>query len=144
MILLNCDAGTNAKISLNGFKLNDGINVMTYSGGPGAPLGIGKTGIRYASPEQLTGLSNIKNSRGYFYGPFTWTPKQNTTSLVDPLGNFEINQKGPVFNIYNNVTGSITSTQYVDSLNIGSENALLTDNTAIPGVLGNQLFNQKN
>jgi hypothetical protein len=129
-------------ISLNGFKLNDGINVMTYSGGPGAPLGIGKTGIRYASPEQLTGLSNIKNSRGYFYGPFTWTPKQNTTSLVDPLGNFEINQKGPVFNIYNNVTGSITSTQYVDSLNIGSENALLTDNTAIPGVLGNQLFNQ--
>jgi hypothetical protein len=103
-------------ISLNGFKLNDGINVMTYPGGPGAPLGIGRTGIRYASPEQLTGLSNIKNSKGYFYGPFTWTPKQNSTPLVDPLGNFIINQKGPVYNVYNPTTGSLSPLKSLDSL----------------------------
>jgi hypothetical protein len=126
----------------NGVILNDGVNVMTYPGGPGAPLGIGKTGIRYASPEQLTGLSNIKNSTGQFFGPLTWTPKQNTSLGIPIFGNFELNQSNPVYNVYNNVTGSITSTQYVNSLDIGSENALLTDNTTMPGVLGNELFNQ--
>jgi hypothetical protein len=126
----------------NGVILNDGVNVMTYPGGPGAPLGIGKTGIRYASPEQLTGLSNIKNSTGQFFGPLTWTPKQNSSLGIPIFGNFELNQSNPVYNVYNNVTGSITSTQYVNSLDIGSENALLTDNTTMPGVLGNELFNQ--
>jgi hypothetical protein len=34
---------SNKETKLNGITLNDGVNVMTYSGGPGAPLGIGKT-----------------------------------------------------------------------------------------------------
>jgi hypothetical protein len=126
----------------NGVILNDGVNVMTYPGGPGAPLGIGKTGIRYASPEQLTGLSNIKNSTGQFFGPLTWTPKQNSSLGIPIFGNFELNQNGPVFNVYNNVTGSISPTQYVSNLNTKLNNPLLTDNTAMPGVLSDELFNQ--
>jgi hypothetical protein len=37
--------------------LNNGINVMTYTGGPGSILGIGNTGIRY-SPLSQTNLTN--------------------------------------------------------------------------------------
>jgi hypothetical protein len=35
--------------SIDGFTYNNGINVLSYSGGPGSILGIGKTNIRYAS-----------------------------------------------------------------------------------------------
>jgi len=34
----------------------DDVNVLTYSGGPGAPLGVGRTGIRFA--DQRTGINN--------------------------------------------------------------------------------------
>ena len=34
---------------LQGFTLNDGVNVLSYKGGPGAPLGVGNTNIRYSS-----------------------------------------------------------------------------------------------
>jgi hypothetical protein len=103
----------------NGVILNDGVNVMTYPGGPGAPLGIGKTGIRYASPEQLTGLSNIKNSTGQFFGPLTWTPKQNSSLGIPIFGNFELNQKGPVYSVYNPTTGSLAP---LESLNFVKTN----------------------
>jgi hypothetical protein len=100
----------------NGVILNDGVNVMTYPGGPGAPLGIGKTGIRYASPEQLTGLSNIKNSTGQFFGPLTWTPKQNSSLGIPIFGNFELNQNGPVYNVYKPTTGSLAPLESLDSI----------------------------
>lgn len=100
----------------NGVILNDGVNVMTYPGGPGAPLGIGKTGIRYASPEQLTGLSNIKNSTGQFFGPLTWTPKQNASLGIVSFGNFELNQSGLVYNVYQPTTGSLSPLESLDSL----------------------------
>ena len=103
----------------NGVILNDGVNVMTYPGGPGAPLGIGKTGIRYASPEQLTGLSNIKNSTGQFFGPLTWTPKQNSSLGIPIFGNFELNQNGPVYNVYKPTTGSLAP---LESLNFVKTN----------------------
>lgn len=43
--------------------LNNGINVMTYVGGPGSNLGVGKTGIRYSPTSQtpLTKYPNIIN-----------------------------------------------------------------------------------
>jgi hypothetical protein len=40
--------------------LNNGANVMTYVGGPGSNLGIGKTGIRY-SPSSQTPLTKYPN-----------------------------------------------------------------------------------
>jgi hypothetical protein len=164
------------------------VNLISYPGGPGAPLGIGKTNIRFA--DQRTGINNPKFTTGQLFGPLSWTPKQNTTPFIDPLdySNFEINQKGPaynvyqpttgslsplkslnylkpdnqiidsqktppsgrtsgslngpVFNVYNSATGSISPTQYVSNLNTKSNNPLLTDNTAMPGVLSDELFNQ--
>ncbi len=41
--------------------LNNGINIMTYVGGPGSNLGIGKTGIRY-SPTSQTPLTKYPNT----------------------------------------------------------------------------------
>jgi hypothetical protein len=41
--------------------LNNGINIMTYVGGPGSTLGIGKTGIRY-SPSSQTPLTKYPNT----------------------------------------------------------------------------------
>ena len=41
--------------------LNNGANVMTYVGGPGSNLGIGKTGIRY-SPSSQTPLTKYPNT----------------------------------------------------------------------------------
>jgi hypothetical protein len=56
---------------LSGFKFNEGgVNVLSYRGGPGAPLGIGNTNIRYA--DQRTGLNNYQaqspSLKPYFNG----------------------------------------------------------------------------
>jgi hypothetical protein len=50
---------------LDGFFLNDG-NVLSYSGGPGSTLGVGKTNIRFA--DQRTGKENILAKTAYFTG----------------------------------------------------------------------------
>ena len=59
--------GSNQSLSVNydgdRVVLNPGganINIMTYVGGPGSTLGIGKTGIRY-SPTSKTPLTNFPN-----------------------------------------------------------------------------------
>ena len=44
----------------NSIKLNDGQNVMVYTGGPGSILGIGNTGIRYVDNINRTGLNNYQ------------------------------------------------------------------------------------
>ena len=57
---------------LDGITLNslNGTNVLSYGGGPGADLGIGKTNIRFASPEQRTGEQNkyFKKDKLFFFG----------------------------------------------------------------------------
>jgi hypothetical protein len=58
---------------LNGFTLNNGVNVLTYGGGPGSTLGVGKTGIRYADQRTNTYNPSVlvnKNS------VFTYSQKQ--------------------------------------------------------------------
>lgn len=77
---------TNNKIpgeKKKGVTLNNGINVMTYTGGPDSNLGIGNTGIRYA--DQRTGVNNalIVSNPSYFYGknPRTYTPGRYIDSL---------------------------------------------------------------
>jgi hypothetical protein len=37
---------------------NESINILSYNGGPNSNLGIGQTNIRFASPEQRTGINN--------------------------------------------------------------------------------------
>jgi hypothetical protein len=54
---------------LNGFTLNNGINVLSYPGGPGpgSALGVGTTNIRYAN-DQRTGINNNQYNTPYFSG----------------------------------------------------------------------------
>lgn len=69
LVQLNKLISINSSNKLDDFILNNGpINVLTYTGGPGAPLGIGNTNIRFA--DQRTGDNNaIKISNpNYFYG----------------------------------------------------------------------------
>jgi hypothetical protein len=60
---------TNASGKLDGFILNNG-NVLTYDGGPNSILGIGKTNIRFPSPEQRTGKQNkyFVDNNNFFIG----------------------------------------------------------------------------
>jgi len=60
---------------LNGIKINSGgVNVLSYAGGPGSFLGIGKTNIKFAgsSASERTGKNNpnLKES-GFFNGQST-------------------------------------------------------------------------
>lgn len=52
LIQLTTGAVESRPITLNGITLNNGINVMTYGGGPGSNLGIGQTAIRYSQINQ--------------------------------------------------------------------------------------------
>jgi hypothetical protein len=54
---------------LNGFTLNNGINVLSYPGGPGpgSALGVGTTNIRYTN-DQRTGINNNQYNTPYFSG----------------------------------------------------------------------------
>lgn len=50
---------------------NPNPNIISYNGGPGSILGVGKTDIKFA--DQRTGKNNTKNIEG----KNTWTPKQD-------------------------------------------------------------------
>ena len=54
----------------------DAVDVLTYTGGPGAPLGVGNTNIRFA--DQRTGVNNNFYTN-YLNSPTSWTPKQDIT-----------------------------------------------------------------
>jgi hypothetical protein len=73
----------------------DAVNVLTYTGGPGAPLGIGNTNIRFA--DQRTGVNNnlaISSTN-------SWTPKQDITSpegfRYNPLNSKGISTSGSIY-----------------------------------------------
>jgi hypothetical protein len=54
----------NRVTQLDGFKFNEGgVNVLSYKGGPGAPLGIGNTNIRFA--DQITGEASGINFENF-------------------------------------------------------------------------------
>lgn len=77
----------NSRTYSDGDILNEGgstgVNILSYVGGPGSDLGIGRTNIRYA--DQRTGAQNAEVSRnpGYFYG----TPGQTGKAPFSP-GNY--------------------------------------------------------
>jgi hypothetical protein len=83
-------------IDLNGIILNSGnINVMSYGGGPGSVLGIGKTNIRFVDPIGRTGFNNYQAVnpalKPYFLGTYKKivTPKdylKNIGAAIDDKG----------------------------------------------------------
>jgi hypothetical protein len=77
-----------------GIKLNNGENVMTYTGGPGSKLGIGNTNIRYVSPINRTGLNNYQAKdpvlKNYFYGKYI---SKNNPDSVRYYKTLYLNQK---------------------------------------------------
>lgn len=148
------------------------VNVLSYTGGPGSILGIGNTNIRYAEGQQTgNAKGNDKNSNGWYYGPKTWTaPIKNKLGTI-PLSSNPFTQvagfaqafsevlppqsSGSNFivlqaysnniirnDIYQPVTSSRTPSQYVSSLDLGSENSSLKDQTPQLNTAGNQQFPQ--
>ena len=56
----------NSSNKLDGFILNDGVNVLSYDGGPNSILGVGKTNIRYANQRTIT-TGNIFTNNTFTY-----------------------------------------------------------------------------
>lgn len=110
---------------------SDGINVISYSGGPGSILGIGKTNIRYAQ-NQLTGKNNYKIPSGYYDGPISWTPPQQGFS-EETINKRNINNDKRV---YASISGSASPTEYYDG---GVD---LKNKTPQPNVSADQQFPQ--
>jgi hypothetical protein len=76
----------NKSYNINGLKLNDGQNVMVYTGGPGSPLGVGSTSIRYMSPINRTGVNN-SNGKEIEAGTYqTQRPISRNSLIKPPLG----------------------------------------------------------
>jgi hypothetical protein len=61
---------------LKGTSLNDGVNVLSYTGGPNSILGIGKTNIRYATNNVGSPLRTGKNNDEYGKDPKYQTKKR--------------------------------------------------------------------
>jgi hypothetical protein len=77
-------------------------NILSYPGGPNAPLGIGKTNIRFA--DQRTGINNA-NGKGMVAGTYQTTrPSQRTSNdIISPItkgasGKYLDYTKGNLFN----------------------------------------------
>jgi hypothetical protein len=77
LVQLTTGAVESRPITLNGITLNNGINVMTYEGGPSSNLGIGQTAIRYSpisktlltsAPKKINNLQTYSNE-----GQNEWT-----------------------------------------------------------------------
>ena len=65
---------------------NESINILSYNGGPNSNLGIGQTNIRFASPEQRTGVNN-PNGNDILNNSYQTTRYNNRVSLTrSPLG----------------------------------------------------------
>jgi hypothetical protein len=64
----------------NRVVLNNGINVMTYTGGPGSRLGVGNTGIRYSQTSQTFLTKTGKNDS---FSNNTWV--YNSTLINAPF-----------------------------------------------------------
>jgi hypothetical protein len=96
---------------VKGYGINQGQDIITYNGGPGSVLGIGKTHIRYA--DQRTGINNpISDSDPkYFYKGGIKLHKEDENNII--LG---INETGTPIITY----GLGASRKYgLDDLKIG-------------------------
>ena len=121
------DEGTSRTYS-NGKILNEGgsngVNILSYGGGPGSDLGIGRTNIRYA--DQRTGVNNkyaVGGKQGYFYG----TPNAAGRRPYEP-GNYikSLSLKDLSLNSLNRTWTSVTK-KFWELTDIYPENFITKD-----------------
>jgi len=84
---------------------NPNPNIISYNGGPGSILGVGKTDIKFA--DQRTGKNNTKNIKG----KETWTPKQEIAL------NFNLIQSASKFTPTSNIFSQRSNTSIDEILN---------------------------
>ena len=71
--------------NFSGINLNVGTNILSYGGGPGSKVGIGKTNIRFA--DQRTGTNNplsVSNPT-YFYGNASGSHQPQGANYLDQI-----------------------------------------------------------
>jgi hypothetical protein len=131
----------NKDYDLNGIKLNNGVNVMTYSGGPNSTLGIGKTNIRYF--DQRTGKNNPLYNSLYFTGNnstgsiLNYEPVflHNRTDIEEKKYFSTVDKfksKTGVSKTYFTLIPSTSGSIYSDNL-INNEKSVYTQGTTFPG-----------
>jgi len=78
--------------NFSGFSLNVGSNVLTYDGGPNSILGVGKTNIRFPSPEQRTGKQNkyFVDNNNFFIGK---NNQRSVNSDDKQVGGLQVNSE---------------------------------------------------
>jgi len=113
----------NRVTQLDGFKFNEGgVNVLSYKGGPGAPLGIGNTNIRFA--DQRTGEASGINFGSYQKNlksinfenkqvgglqidtTKSWT--KPSLDIVTPTTTYKLKNTLPSFNVNSPQSGSLS------------------------------------
>ena len=108
---------------LSGFKFNEGgVNVLSYKGGPGAPLGVGNTNIRFTNVRtgEASGINfdnyqkiqKTVNINGQQIGalqvepfkPWTW----GGPTIYTPNGSFDFKNFLPSFDLNKPQSGSLS------------------------------------
>jgi hypothetical protein len=111
-------------LSINPFGITNTTNntLLSYPGGPGAPLGIGLTNIRIQNPTR--DVENINEDQKFLV----------TFGSTDPKNKFYLNPNTPSPNwLYRTIqneglTGWGASAEYIDKLNDGTNEILGIDN----------------
>jgi hypothetical protein len=125
-------------------KKNISPSIISYSGGPGSILGVGKTNIKFA--DQRTGKNNAKNINGNK----TWTPSYSTSDdILDyrDLTDFSNSETGGVAGKWNFLTnGSLSSFNFsppsVYKLGNNNKPTLLKNDDKILYANGSITYNQ--
>jgi hypothetical protein len=122
---------------LNGIKVNeDGVNILTYTGGPGSILGIGNTNIKFATDNTgaplRTGKNNTKYGQDNKYTPtinYNNTLGLSVSSSFAPLlsspFNTGINEEGQLFSLHvtNDLINNIAGIENISSYQAGIANS---------------------
>jgi hypothetical protein len=123
--------------NINGTTLNNGVNIMTYIGGPNSPfLGIGKTNIRYIDDIGRTGKNNYqynaKNTpSSYFWG----TEKKHTNPGSNLFSYLRKSSYSGVSGEYAKLTSKVLPKAY--NLNGSLDSGLYFFNVYEPIIKGN-------
>ena len=106
--------------NFSGINLNVGANVLTYTGGPNSPLGVGSTAIRFVDPIQRTGTQNAQavSNPGYFYGKNQQRSVDSNNKQVGGLQVSTLNKPWIKGALYELPTVSVNSPQSASLFNI--------------------------
>ena len=82
----------NSSDKLDGFILNDGVNVLSYNGGPNSILGVGKTNIRYAN-QRTNLIANTFNNNIFTYSQRDIIEPYEAQTLLPFIEDFQSSDK---------------------------------------------------